>query len=170
MSFVATAVVATAAVSAYGTYKAGQAQKKAGKKQKKADRLQSFQNQMQQLRDYQLAVAQAGTAWAGSGASLESSGAMGARAAAGSQVANNIAMLGRGAHLAEGYNKAMGDANRWNTISSIAGTVSSTIGSISTVMPQNTPDNFVNLPGNNSVPSGGMRVPARAPVPGGMSS
>lgn len=164
MSFVAVAIGATA-VSAYSTIKAGKAQRRASKTQRQADRLQSFQNQMQQLRDYQVAVAQAGTAWQGSGASLESSGARGARSATGSQLAQNIDMIGRGAQISNQYSSAMNKANRWQGIGQIASTVGSTALTLGSVTPQTT-DEFINLPDQGTVPQGGVRLNRPPPPPG----
>ena len=136
MSFVATAIVVSTAVSAYGSYKSGQAAKKAGKKQSAAAQLQSWADSMESLRQYQQAQAVSSTAFQGSGASLESSGAQGVRSSLGASEANNQELLGMSVGLSNDYYKAMGDANRWQTVSSIAGSISSIAGSIGSIMPQ----------------------------------
>jgi hypothetical protein len=163
MSWIATAVIGSAVVSTASSLAAGKAQRKAGKAQRAADRLQNWQNQMQQLRDYQVGVATAGTAWEGSGASLESSGAQGTRSAMGSQLAGNLDMLARGAQLSNKYSSAMNSANRWQGVASIANTIGSVAAAYGSIKATN---EFQNLPDYGTVPEGGTPVYGIPPPPG----
>lgn len=135
MSFVKVAI-GSVAVQAGSAIMGARSARKGGKKQKRAARLQSWQQSMESLRAYQQAQAAVATAFQGSGASLESSGAQGVRSSLKSTELNNQQQLAKSVQLAGGYYDALRSASMWSGISSMAGAVGSMASSYGSILPQ----------------------------------
>ena len=124
MAWIAVGVTAVAtAGQIYTGMKAADAQKDANKAQQRQQRVQAWVDAMQNIKDIQLADAVSGTAWQGSGASLESSGAQGVSSAIGAQGAFNLSLLAENVKNANNYYNATATASKWGGYSQALGSI-----------------------------------------------
>lgn len=112
---------------------AAKEQKKMANSQKKQAQLQAWQQAMDNLRQFQLAQATSGVAWQASGASLESSGAMGVQGSVGAQAATNLNALALGGSFSREYygaTRELANINKWAEINKAVTTIGTTAMSI----------------------------------------